>query len=183
MCERLVGSYSLIWVELKQSSQEIETLLGLIGYQILDGLLLTVRGPLDHARTIVRLNALDVGLARRRNVLEYALELIERGCAGEHGRAEQHLAQNASNTPHVDAFRVLGRGEQDLGRAIPSRGHVLGERRIRARVLAVVRVLRERTRQTEVAQLDVTLLVEQYVRRLLIAVYHVRRVQVLGRLE
>lgn len=130
----------------------------------------------------MRLYALDVGLARRGYVLEYALELIERRRAREHGRAEQHLAQNASDTPHVDAFRVFGRGEEDLGRAVPSRSHVLGERRIR-RELVVVRLLGERTRQTKVAQLHVTLLIEQNIRRLLIPVYDVRRVQVLGCLQ
>ena len=183
MLERLVGGDPLVGIELEESTDEIEALLAAAAgqHEVLEALLLGGRGALDHARTVVRLDAVDVHLARTRYVLEYALELIERGRAGKDGRADEHLAEYAAHAPHVHALGVLGRGEQDLGRPVPARRHVLGERRIG--VLVVVRLVRERTRQAEVAQLHVTLLVEQYVRRLLVSVYHVRRVQVLGRLE
>lgn len=111
MSESVVGSDSLVRIELKQTSEQIETVLGHVGYELLDRLLLAIRGSLDHTRSVVRLNTLDVGLVGRGYVLENTLELVERRRAGKHGLSEQHLAQNAPDTPHVDAFGVFGRGE------------------------------------------------------------------------
>lgn len=176
MSKSLVGSDALIRIKLQQTSQQIQAIFARIRHELLNGLFGSVRGALDNTGPVMRLNAFDIELARRRYVLQNAFELIECGRAWEHGRAEQHLAENAAYAPHVYAFCVLGRGEQDLGRAVPARGHVLGESRIRRRVLVVARLLCERTRQPEIAQLHVTFLIEQYVRWLLIPVYHVGRV-------
>ncbi len=182
MGKRLVGGDALIWVKLKQTSYQVETLLGRIRHQVFQALLRTRRGTLDHTRSVMRLYAVDVDLTRLWYVLQNAFELIERRGSRKNGRAEEHLAQDASHTPHVHSLGVLGRGEEDLGRAIPTRGNVLGERWIGA-VLALVCLVHQRSRQAEVAQLDVTLLVEQDVRGFLIAMNYISRVQVLSRFE
>ena len=39
----------------------------------------------------------------------------------------EHLGQNAADAPNVDRLVVALRVEHDLRRAVPSRGHVLGE--------------------------------------------------------
>ncbi len=71
---------------------------------------------------------------------------------------------------------------QDFRRAIPASSHVLSECRI-GTLLILVGLLCERTSQAEVAELHVTLLVEQNVRGLLVPVDDIRRMKVLGCFE
>ena len=40
----------------------------------------------------------------------------------EHGTSAEHLAENATNGPHINALVVAGRAEQNLRRTVPSEG-------------------------------------------------------------
>ena len=73
----------------------------------------------------------------------------------------------AAHRPHVDGRRVVLVLDEELGRAVPPRHDVLGER-LRARVDAA--------REAKVADLEVAVLVHQQVARLEVAVEHLRRV-------
>jgi hypothetical protein len=71
-------------------------------------------------------------------------------------------------------FGVVLEAKHDLGRAVPSRRHVLGH------VAGILlRVDRETARQAEIADLELAVGVDQQVTRLEVTVQHVRRVDVL----
>ena len=181
MRERLFGRDSLVRIELQKPSEQVKAVLSSARDEIFNASLLARRSTLDDARSVVRLNAVNVVFGGRWNVFEYSFKLIERRSAREDRRAQEHLAQYASNAPHVHTFGVLGRGEQDLGRSVPSSGHVLGQGRIR--VLGIVSFVSQRSSQTEIAELHVTFLIEKDIGRLLVTMNHIGRMQVLGSLE
>ena len=72
-----ICSDSLVWIELQKSSNQIKTLLGYVRYEVLQAPLLAGGGTLNDRGPVVRLYAVNVTLARLRNVLEDALELVE----------------------------------------------------------------------------------------------------------
>ena len=72
------------------------------------------------------------------------------------GLALNELRENATNTPDVDAVGVLVAGEHDFGSSVPTCDYVFGE------WLAAV-VGTEATGETEVADLQVTVGVDQQV--------------------
>ena len=80
--------------------------------------------------------------------------------------------------PALTRFRVTLETEHDLGRPIPSRGHVLGH---------VTRILlwvdREPSRKTKIADLELAVGVDEQVAGLEVAVQHIGRVYVLQSAE
>lgn len=122
-------------------------------------------------RTIDSLNIL---LSRMPNGPNHLLNLVQGGRAREYRFANDQLAQDAARTPHVHRLGVHGRAEQDLGRTLPPRGHLVGQ----DRGLVVVVLLRHRPRQSEVCHLHVALGVQQQVGRFQVPVDQVARVQV-----
>jgi hypothetical protein len=106
---------------------------------------------------LLRTLAYDVNIepARLRNHSNDFLNLVESRVARKERFAEQHLRQNAAKTPHVDAFRVVRRREQNLGRAIPTSRHVFRQSR-NARIGRIALTLRDRgkrAREPEIADL------------------------------
>ena len=57
--------------------------------------------------------------------LHDSIELIERGCAREDWLALEQLGQDAAETPHINALRVIVGTEEDLGRSVPPSGDVI----------------------------------------------------------
>lgn len=124
----------------------------------------------------------EVGRRGRPEHLEDEQQLVAVVLAREEGLAEVHLRENAADRPHVDCLGVLGQREHDLRGAVPARGHVLREIGVLLRGRAVARVCFE-ARKTEVADLEVALLVDQEVGRLEVAVDDAAAVEVLDALE
>jgi hypothetical protein len=89
--------------------------------------------------------------------------------AGEERAAVDELHEDAADGPDVDGRRVVGGVEQQLGRAVPPRHHVLRHH------VAVG----GRARQPEVADLEVAVGAEQQVAGLEVAVDHAGGVDVL----
>lgn len=87
----------------------------------------------------------------------------------EERRPVDELHEDAADGPDVDGGGVVGGVEQQLGRPVPPRHHVL-----RHHV-----ALRRRPREAEVADLEVAVGVQQQVAGLQVPVDHVRRVDVL----
>jgi hypothetical protein len=84
-------------------------------------------------------------------------ELVDVVLSGEKGLALKHLSEDAAGTPNVNLHIVLLPGEHDLGRAVISRRDVAGHLRILD------------TGQTEIANLQIAVLVDQNVARLQIS--------------
>jgi len=93
-------------------------------------------------------------------------ELIDVVLAGEEWLALQHLREDAACTPNVNLNVVLLPGEHDLGRAVVSGRDISGH-------LWVLD-----SREAEVANLEITVLVDEDVARLEIAVNNASRVHV-----
>lgn len=82
----------------------------------------------------------------------------------------QHLGQYAAHTPYVNGFCVFLEGQHDFRRTVPASRHVF---RHESRVVVGGRC---RTSQTEVADFQITVGVQQQVRRFQVSVQHVGRV-------
>jgi len=93
-------------------------------------------------------------------------ELIDVVLAGEEWLALQHLREDAACTPNVNLNVVLLPGEHDLGRAVVSGRDISGH-------LWVLD-----SREAEVANLEIAVLVDEDVARLEIAVNNASRVHV-----
>ena len=157
-------------------------------------LVLHVHGG-NHRRGGRTVDLADIFFGRPADDLENFLELVKGRAALEEHAAEQHFGEDAAERPDVAAVRVLVAAEQDLGRAVPTRGHVVGQVQHRVRFFDVVedqvvlvRLLAEdllqllelrlaqRPRQSEVRQLRLPISAEQDVRRLDVSVDHFFRV-------
>ncbi len=51
------------------------------------------------------------------------MQLVLDRWAREQGSSRGHLVENATDAPHVDGGRVLGRAQQDVGRPVPEGDH------------------------------------------------------------
>lgn len=111
-------------------------------------------------------NAVDDIVGRSTEELGDNGELVDVVLAGEQRLALQHLGENASRTPDVDLNVVLLPCEHDLGSAVISRRDVASH-------LGVLN-----TGETEVANLQVAVLVDENVAGLQITVDYTSRVDV-----
>mmetsp|Transcript_42244 Transcript_42244/g.90136 ORF Transcript_42244/g.90136 Transcript_42244/m.90136 type:complete len:270 (+) Transcript_42244:701-1510(+) len=91
--------------------------------------------------------------------------------AGEERLAPDHLGEDAAAGPHVDGGGVGLVLDEQLGRAVPARDDVLGER-----LVLGLGVWEDGASKAEVADLQVAVLVHEEVARLEVAMQHVRRV-------
>lgn len=101
-------------------------------------------------------------------------ELVELIFAGEHGVAVDEFSENATDCPHVD-FLSVGRPNEQLGRTVPARGHIIGHF-----FLAAAFGL---PREAEVANLEFSFVADQQVFGFYVPVQHVHRVHVGQSLE
>ena len=84
--------------------------------------------------------------------------------AGEERLAAKHLGQNAADRPHVDGLGVLLESKHDFRCTIPASGDVFGHETL------VVLGTGGGTCETEIADLQIAIRVEEQVRRLEITV-------------
>mmetsp|Transcript_25097 Transcript_25097/g.65564 ORF Transcript_25097/g.65564 Transcript_25097/m.65564 type:complete len:205 (+) Transcript_25097:887-1501(+) len=97
----------------------------------------------------------------------------------EHRLAEQDLAEDAPDGPDVHGGGVLLRQQHDLGCAVPSCDHVLGEDALYLVGLVRLRVqLHVPARQAEIADLHLAVVRDQHVRGLQVTVSDASSVQV-----
>ena len=89
---------------------------------------------------------------------------------GKQGLSAQHLGQYAADTPYVNGFCVFLEGQHDFRRTVPASRHVF---RHEARVVVG---RRRRSGQTKVADFQITVGVEQEVRRFQVSVQDISRV-------
>ena len=146
-------------------------------------------GALGHARVVEDGEHL-LGVARDRAqplLVRLAQQLEDRLALAEHRRAREdrlayeHLPHNAADRPHVDAEGVRRATQQNLGRAIPSRRHVV--RQLRVVRLGLRCALAQRARESKVCDLHDAVGVEEQVGRLHVAMEQLGGVHVFERLE
>mmetsp|Transcript_19614 Transcript_19614/g.42331 ORF Transcript_19614/g.42331 Transcript_19614/m.42331 type:complete len:213 (-) Transcript_19614:268-906(-) len=124
-----------------------------------DGLVLRKVGlvvwQVDHRRP-----SLLVGRAQH---LEDTHELVVVRRPWEERPRRRHLAEYAADAPQVDRCRVLARAHEHVGRAVPQRHHL---------VCVAPHRDAEGPREAEVGKLQLSLLVDEEVLRLQVAVEH-----------
>jgi hypothetical protein len=82
----------------------------------------------QRADVCARLAAVDEGevvLTGWAQRLDDQLQLVHVVLAREQRPPTQQLSQDAAHAPHVDCSRVVVAGQQQLGRTVPARDHVL----------------------------------------------------------
>mmetsp|Transcript_10771 Transcript_10771/g.16200 ORF Transcript_10771/g.16200 Transcript_10771/m.16200 type:complete len:305 (-) Transcript_10771:1031-1945(-) len=122
---------------------------------------------------IVRLDPrLAIGHIRRAHRVKNEFELLEMIVAGKDGFTQNHLAIDAGDTPHIHAVLVLARAQHNLGRAIPSRSHILAEQHI------IVFLVFDTAGHAKVCDLDGAIAIDQNVLRLDVAMNHVTPVNI-----
>ena len=94
-------------------------------------------------------------------------ELVDMVLAGEEGLAVKHLGKDAPSAPNINLDVVFLPGEHDFGGSVVSRRNVTGH----------LRVLN--AGESEVANLQVAVLVYEDVARLQVTVNHASRVHIL----
>ena len=145
--EGVLHVHAAVRVEGEQPVQQVESQgLGL-GVELGPGDLRALGEALQVGSSLFVENAVEVVSGWGPHDTKDEVELIQVVLPREEGPVREHLAQDAPHGPHVDAG-VVGLGtEHDLRRAVPPRGHVLGEDPI----VVVSRV--HHSRQSEVANL------------------------------
>mmetsp|Transcript_2774 Transcript_2774/g.9782 ORF Transcript_2774/g.9782 Transcript_2774/m.9782 type:complete len:392 (-) Transcript_2774:343-1518(-) len=155
VAERLVRRDALVGVELQAQAQQVEGLGRRRREHLRQRARPRRRQRFKHRRRERRLDRGHVVRRRAARHLEDAVQLVHRRVTREDRLASQHLAQNASERPHVDTLAVPRRAKQDLRRAVPARRHVVGELH-RGRVA-------DGAREAEVAELERVVGVDQQV--------------------
>lgn len=97
-------------------------------------------------------------------------QLIELILSRKHGIAIDQFAQDAANCPDIDFLGVVG-PDQQLGRTVPSRGHVVGQ-------LLLVVALLDVPGKAKVAYFQLLPIADEQVLQLDVPVHDVQRVQV-----
>mmetsp|Transcript_12798 Transcript_12798/g.21944 ORF Transcript_12798/g.21944 Transcript_12798/m.21944 type:complete len:203 (-) Transcript_12798:1042-1650(-) len=171
MSQSLRGTESLGRVETKQPLHQVQGLVILdLGEYILERLLGSIRQIFQKFQSALACYVPDIfrgGLAR---YLTNKLQLILHVFTWKHYLACEHLAHNASYGPHVDRVGVVMR-EHELWSAVPSRDNVI---RLLSRIFRI-----EVSCQTEIANLEIAVGVDQDVGRFQITMQHFCRVQIL----
>lgn len=164
MEQGLLGAEAHVWVELEEAVEEVDDVVveGFLdvrlqlGLQVLGQSLLEVRVVLWQGG-----DAGPGGLVRGPHLVEDELELLLVVCAGEQRLAGDHLREDAPAGPYVDGRGVRARAHEHVRRTVPQRDHLARE---------CVHGDPERTRQPEVAQLQLPALRDQQVLRLQVPV-------------
>ena len=118
-------------VVVKQSDDNFLNFVGNVGWEefFKASALLSWEIKFHVARNFLKL--LQEGRVRRpKNVVNF-LDLVHFVVAGEQGEQGKHFEENATEAPVVHLVIVVAISHQALGRAIPTRGDVLSERRLR----------------------------------------------------
>lgn len=161
------GGDSLVGVENKHFLQQVDG----VGLDVLEALGeghgVSVGQGGDELEGVHRADGVDDVLRGRAQKVGDDGELVDVVLAGEERLALDHLGEDAARGPDVDLDVVLLPGEHDLGRAVVPGGHVAGH----------LRVLD--TGEAEVADFQVTVLVDEDVAGLEVAVDDARGVHVL----
>ena len=122
-------------VEAERLAEQVVALGRAVAGPLLAAQRLDLGQQLQHLLPEVGLQRLQVLDGRRAGPGQHPLDLVQRRVPRKHGLAGQQLAQQAAEAPHVRRLRVLLGAEQDLGRAVPAGGDVIGEQRLLGLVL------------------------------------------------
>lgn len=133
---------------------------------VLQWLPLALGQRLDESERVLASNGVDDIIRRGSEKLRNDGELVDVVLAGEKGLALEHLSKNATGTPDVHLDIVFLPCEHDLGGSVVSGGDVSGH-------LGVLD-----TRETEVADLQIAVLVDKDVAGLEITVDDTSRVDI-----
>mmetsp|Transcript_16789 Transcript_16789/g.29419 ORF Transcript_16789/g.29419 Transcript_16789/m.29419 type:complete len:247 (-) Transcript_16789:698-1438(-) len=165
MLQCLFHRNALCWIEHQNFGKQIKHLRGRIREESLqwDGRL--GRQGLHKPSGSFRMNMLHVLRVWSSNHVSNQVNLMHVILAREERFSAQNLGQNASHGPHIHSIRVLSPRQHNLWRAVPS-GRDIG----RQEPSLVVRV--GHSREPKVANLQVTVAVEQNIRGLQIPVQH-----------
>ena len=95
--------------------------------------------------------------------------------ASEQGLSVNQLCENAANRPEINSLTVVSRRKHNLGGSVPSRHYVHGQCHFELSVVVLARG--DASSQTKIANLQVTVRVDQQIARLNIAMHDARRVK------
>ena len=126
-------------------------------------------------RRLIRRHHRQVVLGRRAERGDDHLQLLQRVAPREERFAAQQLGEDASDRPDIDGGPVVLVLDEELGRAVPPRRHILGEVLLRVLFGDIVAKVGA-ARHPEVGDAQIAVLVDEDVARLEVAVEHVRRV-------
>ncbi|KAI6751336.1 hypothetical protein HG531_006032 [Fusarium graminearum] len=90
--------------------------------------------------------------------------------SGEKRLAAEHLSEDTADRPHIDGLGVLLESQHDLRRTVPSSRDIFGHE------TRVILLRGSGSRKTEIADLEITVGVEEEVGGLQVSVQHVGRV-------
>ena len=107
----------------------------------------------------------QLGSCGRSSPGDHFLYLVDGWGSGKHGLAVEHLADEAAERPDVDGLAVVLASEEQFGRPVPPGGDVVSHHDD----FVVIGLLHE-SDQSEVAELGVAVLVDEYVGGLEVAV-------------
>ena len=161
--QTLLHTVPFIWVEHKHLSKEVKG--GRVRIRVyLFPVLLAPLGLLSEelAFTLAH-DEFFVFLCRRSQHPDSALDLIEVIIAREQWSSSEQLCEDASYGPYIECFRVVGRVQDDFGRAVPPRHHILGKAFLQLFFFVAAS-------QSEITDLQVTRLIQQHVGRLQVPV-------------
>mmetsp|Transcript_16983 Transcript_16983/g.39928 ORF Transcript_16983/g.39928 Transcript_16983/m.39928 type:complete len:248 (-) Transcript_16983:121-864(-) len=191
MLQCLLGREALLWVEEQQAQGEC---LGITGRSQQEenaraGHLLHLAQGLEHGTGEARAGSdgPQVLLTGAASELDDLLQLVHGGAALQYGLAGEHLAEDATEAPHVHTLAVERSSQQQFRCTVPARGHVIREKPGASPrpmpVAGATRLMGVCACQTEVAYTHVAIGVQQYVRRFEVSVQHACRVHILEGLK
>mmetsp|Transcript_69371 Transcript_69371/g.187542 ORF Transcript_69371/g.187542 Transcript_69371/m.187542 type:complete len:334 (-) Transcript_69371:17-1018(-) len=179
MTEPILRGYPLVGVELQAALHQVEGLFARAREHLVQLPGAGVGQLLQHGLGVGRFHGLYVFRGGAAGHLDHPLQLVHGRSAWEDRLAREELPENAANAPLVNTFSVRGGAEEQLGGAVPARGDVVREHRVRARVA----LLSDAAREPKIADLHLAVGVQQDVRGLDVAMEHLARVHVLQRLQ
>lgn len=127
--------------------------------------------PPQHVRSGALARVLHVLQRRRAQQLGDQLQLLHRALRLEQDAPAEQFAENAAHRPHIDGGRIVARAHQNLGRPIVLGDHLL------CHVLRLIRLLD--ARQSEVADFQHAIAVDEQIAGLDVAMQDACRVQIL----
>jgi len=168
--ESFVNGDTLDRVEGEKLLEQIEGQVRSLGKHGLERDLLLEGKRADVLASTARLDAIVIFHGGSAKNIKDERKLMVVILAGEKWLATQHLRQDTTNTPNINGLGVLLESQHNLGSTVPTSGNVFGHE---------ARVVFSRcsgASQAKVADLEVTIGIEQKIRRLQITMKDIGRV-------
>ena len=126
MLQSLLSCESFARVKLHQILEQIDGVVAGSGEDVSNSPGLGGRQWIQHRLSQWTVNGVNVLGWWSPSEFHDSIQLVECGCTWENRFSKQQLCQNAAQTPHIYAFSVFVRAEQDFRSSVPSGGDIVG---------------------------------------------------------